>query len=60
MDLTNLDFVSATEAARLIHDGRVSPEQLVASCLERIAKVDGDARLLRTARWLVTTISGRR
>jgi Asp-tRNA(Asn)/Glu-tRNA(Gln) amidotransferase A subunit family amidase len=41
MDLTNLHSISATEAARLIHDGVIGSEQLVEACLARIAEVDG-------------------
>jgi Asp-tRNA(Asn)/Glu-tRNA(Gln) amidotransferase A subunit family amidase len=40
MDLTNLHSVSATEAARLIHDGIISSEQLLEACLARIQQVD--------------------
>ena len=40
MDLVNLHLLSATEAARLIRDGMISSEQLVAACLERIREVD--------------------
>lgn len=40
MDLTGLDSLSASEAARLIHDGVFSSEQLVDACLARIAKID--------------------
>lgn len=40
MDLSNLHLLSATEAARLIRDGVVSSEQLVAACLAQIRAVD--------------------
>jgi Asp-tRNA(Asn)/Glu-tRNA(Gln) amidotransferase A subunit family amidase len=40
MDLTNLYFVSASEAARLIRDGVISSEQLVEACLARIRDID--------------------
>jgi Asp-tRNA(Asn)/Glu-tRNA(Gln) amidotransferase A subunit family amidase len=40
MELTNLHSLSASEAARLIHDGIVSSEQLIDACLERIREVD--------------------
>jgi Asp-tRNA(Asn)/Glu-tRNA(Gln) amidotransferase A subunit family amidase len=41
MDLTNLHLLSASEAARLIHGGTISSEQLVEACLARIREVDG-------------------
>ena len=40
MDLTNLHLLSATEAARLIHDGVISSEQLVEACLARVREAD--------------------
>jgi Asp-tRNA(Asn)/Glu-tRNA(Gln) amidotransferase A subunit family amidase len=40
MELTNLHSLSASEAARLIHDGIISSEQLIDACLERIREVD--------------------
>ncbi len=40
MDSTNLNWVSATEAAKLIRDGVVSAEQLVQACLDRVGEVD--------------------
>ena len=40
MELTNLHLLSASEAARLIHDGIISSEQLIDACLERIREVD--------------------
>jgi Asp-tRNA(Asn)/Glu-tRNA(Gln) amidotransferase A subunit family amidase len=44
MDLTNLHLLSASEAARLIHGGTISSEQLVEACLGRIREVDGDVQ----------------
>jgi Asp-tRNA(Asn)/Glu-tRNA(Gln) amidotransferase A subunit family amidase len=40
MDLTNLHWLAASDAARLIHDGTISSEQLVEACLARIREVD--------------------
>jgi Asp-tRNA(Asn)/Glu-tRNA(Gln) amidotransferase A subunit family amidase len=40
MDFENLHSLSASEAARLICDGVISSEQLVAACLARIEEVD--------------------
>src|SRR5262245_42236479 len=40
MDLTNLNWVSAVEAARLIREGIVSAEQLMEACLARVREVD--------------------
>jgi Asp-tRNA(Asn)/Glu-tRNA(Gln) amidotransferase A subunit family amidase len=40
MELANLHLLSATEAARLIHDGVISSEQLVEACLARINEID--------------------
>src|ERR671923_1249915 len=44
MDLTNLNLLSASEAARLIRDGVISSEQLVEACLARVREVDGDVQ----------------
>ncbi len=41
MDLSNLHWLSASEAVRLIRDGTISSEQLVEACLARIREVDG-------------------
>jgi Asp-tRNA(Asn)/Glu-tRNA(Gln) amidotransferase A subunit family amidase len=40
MDLTNLHWLSASEAARLIRDGAISSEQLVEACLARVREID--------------------
>jgi Asp-tRNA(Asn)/Glu-tRNA(Gln) amidotransferase A subunit family amidase len=40
MDLRNLHSLSASKAARLIHDGVISSVQLVEACLARIREVD--------------------
>ena len=40
MEITNLNSLSASEAARLIRDGMISSEQLVEACLARIREVD--------------------
>jgi Asp-tRNA(Asn)/Glu-tRNA(Gln) amidotransferase A subunit family amidase len=40
MDLTNLHWVSASEAARLIRDGVISSEQFVEACLARVRETD--------------------
>src|SRR5881409_298980 len=40
MDLTNLHWLSASEAARLIRDGVISSEQLVRACLNRVSETD--------------------
>ena len=38
--MTDLNLLSAAEAARLIKDGQISSEELVQDCLNRIAAVD--------------------
>ena len=40
MDLTNLHWLSATQAAQLIRDGVLTSVQLVEACLARIREVD--------------------
>src|SRR3989442_7781460 len=40
MDLTNLHWLSASEATRLIRDGVISSEQLVRACLNRVSETD--------------------
>jgi Asp-tRNA(Asn)/Glu-tRNA(Gln) amidotransferase A subunit family amidase len=40
MDLTNLNWLSASEAARLIRDGVISSEQFVEACLARVNEID--------------------
>lgn len=44
MDLTNLNWLSAAEAARLIRDGAISSQQLVEACLERVRETDAEIR----------------
>jgi Asp-tRNA(Asn)/Glu-tRNA(Gln) amidotransferase A subunit family amidase len=44
MDLSNLHALTATDAARLIRDGVIGAEQLVAACLERITETDADVQ----------------
>ena len=44
MNLTNLNLLSATEAARLIRDGIISSEQLLEACLARIREIEGDVQ----------------
>jgi Asp-tRNA(Asn)/Glu-tRNA(Gln) amidotransferase A subunit family amidase len=44
MDLTNLQWLSASDAARLIRDGVISSEQLVRACLDRVADIDAEVR----------------
>ena len=41
MDLTNLHWLSAAEAAGMIRDGVISSVQLVEACLARVRDVDG-------------------
>ena len=42
MDQTDLHLLSASQAARLIRDGVINSEQLVAACLTHIHSVDDD------------------
>src|SRR5262249_38182348 len=44
MDVTNLYSMSATEAAGLIRDGKISAVELVEACLARIRNVDERVR----------------
>jgi Asp-tRNA(Asn)/Glu-tRNA(Gln) amidotransferase A subunit family amidase len=44
MDLTNLHALSATDAARLIREGVISAEQLVAACLARVRETDAEVQ----------------
>ena len=44
MDPTQLNWLSATDAARLVRDGAVSSEELVAACLSRVREVDGEVQ----------------
>jgi len=40
MDATRLEWLSATDAARAIHEGSIGAEQLVDACLARIREVE--------------------
>src|SRR5213593_4045351 len=44
MDLTNLHWLSAAEAAGMIRDGVISSVQLVEACLARVRDVDGQVQ----------------
>jgi Asp-tRNA(Asn)/Glu-tRNA(Gln) amidotransferase A subunit family amidase len=44
MDLTNLQWASATEMARLVRDGVLSSEQVVRACLEQVGRREGDVQ----------------
>ncbi len=44
MDRTDLHWLSASDASRLIRDGMISSQQLVGACLERVRGVDADVR----------------
>src|SRR5687768_5408179 len=44
MDLSDLHLASASEAARLIGDGKISSEQLVEACLSHIRAVDDNVQ----------------
>jgi Asp-tRNA(Asn)/Glu-tRNA(Gln) amidotransferase A subunit family amidase len=44
MDLTNLHALTATDAARLIREGVISAEQLVAGCLARVRETDTEVQ----------------
>jgi Asp-tRNA(Asn)/Glu-tRNA(Gln) amidotransferase A subunit family amidase len=44
MDLTNLNWLSAAEAARLIRDGALDSEQIVEACLARIRDADAEVQ----------------
>jgi Asp-tRNA(Asn)/Glu-tRNA(Gln) amidotransferase A subunit family amidase len=44
MDPTQLNWLSATDAARAISDGAFSAEQLTEACLARIREVDGEVQ----------------
>jgi Asp-tRNA(Asn)/Glu-tRNA(Gln) amidotransferase A subunit family amidase len=41
MDATQLNWLSASDAARAIRDGAISSEQLVQACLARVREADG-------------------
>jgi Asp-tRNA(Asn)/Glu-tRNA(Gln) amidotransferase A subunit family amidase len=44
MDLTNLNWASAAEAARLIREGVISSQQLVEACLARVRETDAQVQ----------------
>jgi Asp-tRNA(Asn)/Glu-tRNA(Gln) amidotransferase A subunit family amidase len=44
MDGTQLNWLSASDAARAIHDGAISSEQLVEACLARIREVEPEVQ----------------
>jgi Asp-tRNA(Asn)/Glu-tRNA(Gln) amidotransferase A subunit family amidase len=44
MDPTKLNWLSASDAARAIHDGAFSAEQLMQACLARVHEVDRDVQ----------------
>jgi Asp-tRNA(Asn)/Glu-tRNA(Gln) amidotransferase A subunit family amidase len=44
MDLTDLNWVTATDAARLVRDGVISSVQLVEACLQQIEKREPDVQ----------------
>ncbi len=44
MDLTNLHWLSAADAARLIRDGVIGSEQLVEACLARVRETDAEVQ----------------
>jgi Asp-tRNA(Asn)/Glu-tRNA(Gln) amidotransferase A subunit family amidase len=44
MDATQLNWLSASDAARAIRDGAVSSEQLVEACLARVREAEGEVQ----------------
>ncbi|MDH4093610.1 MAG: amidase [Betaproteobacteria bacterium] len=44
MDASQLNWLSATDAARAVRDGAISAEQLTEACLARVREVDGDVQ----------------
>jgi Asp-tRNA(Asn)/Glu-tRNA(Gln) amidotransferase A subunit family amidase len=44
MDSTQLNWLSATDAARAIRDGAITAEQLMQACLARVKEVDGQVQ----------------
>jgi len=44
MDLTNLHWLSASDAARLIRDGVVGSAELVQACLARVRETDAQVQ----------------
>jgi len=44
MDASQLNWLSAADAARAIRDGAISSEQLVEACLARVREADGEVR----------------
>ena len=41
MDLSQVNWLSATDAARAIREGAIGSEQLTEACLARVREVDG-------------------
>jgi len=44
MDATQLNWLSATDAARAIRDGAITSEQLTEACLARVREADGEVQ----------------
>ena len=44
MDATRLNWLSAADAARALHGGAISAEQLMEACLARVREVDGEVQ----------------
>jgi Asp-tRNA(Asn)/Glu-tRNA(Gln) amidotransferase A subunit family amidase len=44
VDASQLNWLSATDAARAIRDGAISSEQLVAACVARVREADGEVQ----------------
>ena len=50
MDASQLNWLSAADAARAIRDGAISSEQLMESCLARVRKVENEVQAWRGIR----------
>lgn len=44
MDPTKLNWLSATDMVRMMHDGAISAEQLMQACLGRVHEADGEVQ----------------